>query len=338
MWDELLTSLRAWELYAPAAPEWAWLGWLLAAGLAWGLVRLGWGWKWGLPQAPGWAWPVGWLGWLAWLPRALRYAALALLLLALLRPQTFRNSSQSSVQSIDIYLVLDVSGSMRTPDLKPDHITAAKATLKRFLDGVKGDRVGLVVFAGKAFTQCPLTFDYDVVKWFIDQAEVGTVGMDGTAVGDGLLLAVSRLVQEPKAGQVVVLATDGSSNTGQDPRLAAQFASQAGIKVYTIGIGVKGGAVLTQRDPWGRTVQQRMEEPDEPTLQAIAAATGGRYYRAADNEGLQGIFQQIANLEKREVKLKNRRDADEHFFIFLLCGAALLLGEALLRLRLRIVA
>jgi Ca-activated chloride channel family protein len=163
------------------------------------------------------------------------------------------------------------------------------------------------------------------------------VGVDGTALGDGLLMAVSRLVKEPKRGQVVVIATDGRSNAGQDPMLAAQVAAAAGIKVYTIGIGAKGGALITQRDIFGRVQQYRMEEPDEGLMTRMAEATGGRYFRATDEKSLMQVYAAIANLERREVKVKNRREAEEHFYPFLWLGALLLLGEALLRARLRVV-
>jgi Ca-activated chloride channel family protein len=178
-----------------------------------------------------------------------------------------------------------------------------------------------------------------VVKHFINQVDLNsTVRLNGTAVGDGLLMAVQRLVQDPKRDQVVILATDGSSNTGQDPLLAAKIAAQAGIKVYTIGIGQKGGAPQMARSFGGKMVQVgRWEEPDEKTLGAIAAATGGRYYRAGDSRAMDAIYAEIADLERREVKVRSFREADEHYWPFLWWGALLLGIEALLRLRIRTV-
>lgn len=323
--------------YDWANPEFGWLIYAVAGALAWGGMKAAWGQRQALGLAPGEKLPWTWVGLAAPLPRLLRAAGLALLVLALMRPQTVNLQSESSVQSIDIFLAVDVSGSMQAEDAKPNRLEAAKAALKGFLEGVKGDRVGLVVFSGKAFVQCPLSLDHQVVKWFIDQVRFGTVNLDGTAVGDGLLLAVQRLIQEPRRGQVVVLATDGRSNTGQNPVQAAQIAASAGIKVYTIGIGQKGGATVKQKDFFGREQVYRMEEPDEATMTAMAQATGGRYFRATDEKSLAAVYHQIAQLEKREVKVKNRREADEHFYPFLLWGAALLLAEALLRLRLRMV-
>lgn len=323
--------------YDWASLNYTWLGWLVALGLIWGICKSFWGRRWALPLGSGETRPLPWTSFVVWLPRALRVAGLALLLLALLRPQSVISSSESSVQSLDIYLALDVSGSMQADDLKPSRIMAAKETLKSFVNGLKGDRVGLVVFAGKAFTQCPLSLDHEVVKYFIDQVNIGTVRVDGTALGDGLLLAVQRLIQEPKRGQVIVLATDGRSNTGQSPQVAAQVAAQAGIKLYTIGMGAKGGALIQYSDPFGMVRTSRLEEPDEPLMRSMAEATGGQYFRAMDSKSLDAIYARIASLERREVKVKNRREADEHFFPYLWLGALLLLAEALLRLRFRIV-
>jgi len=319
------------------SPHYAWYGWLIAGALVWAFVRHFGGWRlsFSLLRGEGGA---GWLRGIAWLPQALRYTGLAFLVLALLRPSTVNISSDKSVQARDIFLVLDVSGSMQANDLLPNRVEAAKKTLKSFVDRLEGDRVGLVVFAGKAFVQCPLTLDHNVVKYFIDQVQLGTVNMDGTAVGDGLLVALARLAQESRAGQVVVLATDGRSNAGQDPRLAAQVATAAGVKLYTIGMGRKGGAVVRFRDGWGRVFDQRMEEPDEATLGAMAKATGGAYFRATDNNSLSSIYGQIAQMEKRDIKVRSHRDVDEHFYPFLWFGALLLLLEALLRLRLRVTA
>jgi Ca-activated chloride channel family protein len=333
----MLDQVAKLRFYDYASPEHAWLLWLVGIALLWGPLKWFWGRRWALPLGPSERPPLALAGFAAWIPRLLRAIGLALLVIALMRPQTVSSQSESSVQSIDIYLALDVSGSMRTTDVKPDRVNAAKESLKRFVDRLRGDRIGLVVFAGKAFTQCPLSLDSDVVKYFIDQVQVGTVQIDGTALGDGLLLCVQRLIQEPKRGQVIVIATDGRSNTGQDPMTAAQLAASAGIKVYTIGIGAKGGGILTQADFFGRPVQYRMEEPDEALMTNMAQATGGQYFRATDEKSLESIYSQIASLEKREIKVKNRREAEEHFYPYLWLGALLLMAEALLRLRLRVV-
>jgi Ca-activated chloride channel family protein len=332
-----MLSPEALRAYDWANPEYSWLLWVAAAALLWGPMKWLWGRRWGLPLEAGEARPLPGTAFVAWLPRLLRAAGLALLALALMRPQNVTSSSESSVQSIDVYLALDISGSMQANDVKPSRIEGAKAALKKFVDGLPGDRIGLVVFAGKAFTQCPLSLDHDVVKYFIDQVQLTTVGIDGTALGDGLLLCVQRLIQEPRRGQVIVIATDGLNNTGQPPLVAAQVAAQAGIKVYTIGIGAKGGAIMTMPNQFGQLMQYKLEEPDENLMTQMAQASGGSYFRATDEKSLAGIYSQIAGLEKREIKVKNRREAEEHFYPFLLLGALLLLAEALLRLRLRVV-
>jgi Ca-activated chloride channel family protein len=158
-------------------------------------------------------------------------------------------------------------------------------------------------------------------------------------VGDGLLMGLARLMSEQGAQQrLIVLATDGRSSIGQDPMQVAQLVAGQGIKLYTIGIGRKGGAIIQQQDVFGRLQQYRMEEPDEGTLSGMARVTGGRYFRATDSAGLKGIYSDIAGAERREIKVKKRRDADEQFYPFLWAGALLLLIEALLRLRVRVSA
>jgi Ca-activated chloride channel homolog len=343
--DALLAPLRAlpaalgaYNAFDLASPEYAWLAWLLGAGLLWGALRWGLGQALPLSGAPGLR-GAGWLRWLAPVPRLLRYLGLALLLLALLRPQTVLDSSQSNVNALDIFLCLDISGSMSTPDLKPSRIEAAKATLGSFVDSAPDDRIGMVIFAGKAFVQCPLTLDHSVVKYFIQQVDLSTIGIDGTALGDGLALAVSRLLQEnDKSDKVIVLATDGRNNAGIDPMQAAALAAGAGVKVFTIGIGVKGGAVVQVENEFGQMVSYREEEPDEALLKSIAASTGGQYFRAQDAASLKDIYATIAKLQRRPVAVKQHRDVDEHFYPYLLAGAILLLFEALLRLRIRVTA
>jgi len=331
-------TLRAFSGFELGSPEYAWLAWVLGAGLLWGALRWAFGQALPLAGVQGLR-GVGWLRWLAPLPRLIRYAGLGFLVLALLRPQTVRDSGETSVNSLDIFLCLDISGSMSTPDLKPSRIEAAKATLGAFVDGAPGDRIGMVVFAGKAFTQCPLTLDHDVVKYFIQQVDLTTVGIDGTALGDGLALAVSRLVQEKDdSDKVIVLATDGQNNAGIDPIKSAALAAGAGVKVFTIGIGVKGGAIVQMTNAFGQVQSFREEEPDEPLLKAIASATGGEYFRAQDSDSLNAIYTQIAGLQRHAVEVKHHRDVDEHFYPYLLLAAFLLLFEALLRLRLRVTA
>jgi Ca-activated chloride channel family protein len=334
MWESF-SKFRDFEW---AGTRYAWLGWLILALALWAPIRAfgrrGWGLFLGDPAGlPGTLWAR-----LAWLPGLLRLAGLALCLIALLRPQIVTSESRSSVQALDIFLCLDISGSMRADDARPSRLAAAKESLHQFVKGLRGDRVGLVVFTGKAFVQCPLTLDHDIVDYFIDQVDFDTIRLGGTAVGDGLLAAVSRLMKEPGRNQVVVLATDGVSNTGTDPLQAARLAGSAGIKVYTIGIGRKGGGEVSVTDPFGRVFRQHMEEPDEPVLRSMAESTGGQYFRATDESVLRQAYQRIGQLEKHEIKVRNWKNAEEFYFLFLLIGAVLLGLEALLRLRIRVMA
>ena len=342
----LLKEALAWRQYEWGSPQYLWLGWLLLALALAGPLRYLLARRWGLPLAlrgqgrrrqplPGR--PVGGLARrFSWLPGLLVLAGLALLWVALLRPQKVTSSSEHSAQVIDVMLALDITGSMQAADVLPSRVEGAKAALKRFVDGRPGDRVGLVVFAGKAFTQCPLSLDHGVVKYFIDQVSLGdTVRVDGTAVGDALLTAVERLSREPGRNSVIVLATDGVNNAGVDPRQAADLAAASGIKIYTIGIGQRGGYDAALRGPFGMVQRVHYEEPDEGLLQAIAGETGGRYWRATDAGSLATVCQEISRLEKREVKVRARRDAEEHFYPFLLAGALLLGLGLLVRLRVR---
>lgn len=328
--------------------RYAWLGWLILLAALWGPLRARFGARWSLPWVPrlglkrgrGGVRPgpkAGLSPWsrLVWLPGLLRLAGLALLWLALLRPQIVSTSTSSSTQALDIYLCLDLSGSMQAQDLKPNRVTAAKEVLENFVDQDKGDRIGLVVFAGKAFVQCPLSLDHDIVKYFINQVSLQTVSIDGTAMGDGLLTAVQRLVKDPSRNQIIILATDGVNNAGVDPRMAAQVAAKAGIRVYTIGMGVKGGAYMYFQNAWGQQERVHFEEPDTATLTYIADATGGEYFRATDRSALEQIFSRIADLTKHDVNVRQHQDATDYYFPFLVLGALCLGAEALLRLRIR---
>jgi Ca-activated chloride channel family protein len=331
-----------WRELEWAGTQYAWLGWLVLAAALWGPVRAlairPWHFPHRLPGATGRGFKASFWSRLAWLPGSLRVAGLALLWLALMRPQIVNSATTRSVQALDIYLCLDISGSMQADDVKPSRLAAAKRTLKNFVANLKGDRVGLVVFKSKAFVQCPLSLDHGVVDYFIDQVDLNTIRIDGTAVGDGILTAVSRLMKDPGRNQVIILATDGVNNAGEDPVKAARLAAATGIKVYTIGIGRKGGALMTFRDPWGRVFQQHLEEPDEEALKRIADLTGGQYYRATDERALDSIYARIGDLERREVKVHTRRDAQEHYFPLLALGALCLGAEALLRWRIRVMA
>ena len=269
--------------------------------------------------------------WLQHLPAALRGLALVALVVAFARPQTGVTGENVVTEGIDIVLALDISSSMLAEDLAPNRIEAAKEVAADFAAGRGNDRIGLVIFAGKAFTQAPLTLDYSVVTSLIGELEVGMIE-DGTAVGMGLATAVKRLQASEAASRVVVLLTDGRNNRGEiDPVTAAQAAQALGVRVYTIGAGSRGTARVPVTDRFGnrRYVTTRVDV-DEPTLRATAETTGGRYYRATDRESLEAIYREIDELETTEIEVENFTTYGERFHIPLLVGLFLLLAEVVL--------
>lgn len=264
-------------------------------------------------------------------PAVLRGLALACLVTALARPQTGVTGEDVTAEGIDIVLALDVSSSMLAEDLAPNRLEAAKAVAVDFAAGRRNDRIGLVIFAGKAFTQAPLTLDHSVVASLLSELEVGMIE-DGTAVGMGLATAVKRLQASEAASKVVVLLTDGRNNRGEiDPLTAAHAAQALGVRVYTIGAGSRGTARVPVTDRFGaRRYVTTQVDVDEPALRATAEATGGRYYRATDRESLEAIYAEIDELETTEVQVENFTRYGERFHLPLLAGLALLLAEALL--------
>ena len=269
--------------------------------------------------------------WLQHLPAGLRGLALVAFIVAFARPQTGVTGENVVTEGIDIVLALDISSSMLAEDLAPNRIEAAKAVAADFAGGRGNDRIGLVIFAGKAFTQAPLTLDHSVVVSLIGELEVGMIE-DGTAVGMGLATAVKRLQASEAASKVVVLLTDGRNNRGEiDPVTAAQAAQALGVRVYTIGAGSRGTARVPITDRFGnrRYVTTRVDV-DEPTLRTTAETTGGRYYRATDRESLEAIYREIDELETTEIEVENFTSYGERFHIPLLVGLFLLVAEIVL--------
>ncbi|HZD03633.1 MAG TPA: VWA domain-containing protein, partial [Longimicrobiales bacterium] len=244
----------------------------------------------------------------------LRTLALALLIVALARPQTGVTSESMSTEGIDIVLALDVSSSMLAEDLEPNRLEAAKAVATDFVAGRRSDRIGLVAFAGQAFTQAPLTFDHGVVTSLIGELRSGMIE-DGTAVGMGLATAVKRLQASDAASRVVILLTDGRNNRGEiGPVTAAQTAEALGVKVYTIGAGTRGTARVPVDDPLrGRFYATVRVDVDEPTLKEVAQVTGGRYFRATDRESLVRIYGEIDQLERSEIEVQHFTRYEERF-------------------------
>jgi len=265
------------------------------------------------------------------IPTGLRVLALVAFVVALARPQTGIATENVLTEGIDIVLVIDVSSSMLAEDLEPNRIEAAKAVASDFVAGRVHDRLGLVAFAGQAFTQAPLTFDYGVVRSLLGELEPGMIE-DGTAVGMGLATAVKRLEASRAASKVIVLLTDGRSNRGEiGPITAARMARALGVRVYTIGAGSQGTARVPVRDPLGGTRYATMRvDIDEPTLREVAEITDGRYFRATDTESLAAIYAEIDELERTEIEVENFTRFGEEFPVALGVGVLLLMAELVL--------
>lgn len=267
-----------------------------------------------------------------WIPTAARILGALLIVVALARPQSGTASREITSEGIDIMLVLDVSGSMKAEDFKPNNrLYVAKQVIREFVKGRTNDRIGLVVFAGQSFTQCPLTLDYDVLLSFLDKIDFGMIE-DGTAIGMALANAINRLRDSTAKSKVIILLTDGVNNRGQiEPLTAAQIAMTLGIKIYTIGAGKPGNALYPVEDPvFGKRYVYIPNEIDEKSLSQIAELTGGRYYRAQSEQMLERVYKEISMLEKTEVKIKEYvqyRELFSYFTAFAL--VSVVLGGAL---------
>ena len=265
------------------------------------------------------------------LPFILRVAAITLLSLALARPQLTNRWSSESTEGIDIMMALDISGTMLAEDLKPNRLEAAKQVASDFVLARPNDQIGLVVFAGESFTQCPLTIDHAVLVNLFQSVEYGMIE-DGTAIGLGLANAVNRMKDSQTKSKVVILLTDGSNNRGEiDPQTAAEIAKTFGIRVYTVGVGSYGQARVPVQTPIGTQYITMDSEFDETTLQRIAQTTGGQYFRATDNSSLKKIYEQIDQLEKTKLRVREYAKHTENFAPFLYAALLCLLGEIVLR-------
>lgn len=266
--------------------------------------------------------------WLRHVPFVLRCVAIALIIIALARPQDVEHHSQTTSEGIDIVLAIDVSGTMLARDLKPDRITVAREAAGNFIVDRRGDRIGIVVFAGEAYTQSPLTTDQTTLLTMLGQVESGLIE-DGTAIGTGLATALNRLRESEAKSKVVILLTDGVNNrTTIAPLTAAEIAKKLGVKVYTIGIGTRGTAPYPVQDMWGNISYQQMPvEIDEQTLREIAEMTGGEYFRATDKGTLAEVYERINQLEKSEVEVTEFTTYDERFLVYLLAALAALVLE-----------
>jgi Ca-activated chloride channel family protein len=261
------------------------------------------------------------------IPFAVRLLAIGLLIAALARPQSFTSGENVTTEGIDIAMVLDISGSMLAEDFKPNRLEAAKNVIDNFVEGRTSDRIGLVIFSREAFTQCPLTIDYNVLRNLLLDIRSGMI-QDGTAIGNAIANGVNRLKESDAKSRIIILLTDGVNNAGEvDPRSAAEIAKAFGIRIYTIGVGTRGEAPYPVQTPFGTRYQMVPVEIDEALLSEIAEITGGQYFRATNNRTLAEIYEKIDKLEKTKIEITSYKNASEKYHSWLWGGLILLLVE-----------
>ena len=265
------------------------------------------------------------------LPNYLRYLVLTLLIIAIARPQSYLSKDEMNVEGVDIVVALDISGSMLAEDFKPNRLEAAKEVAKDFMQGRLTDNIGLVVFSGEAFTQCPPTTDHRMLLELTSKVESGIIE-DGTAIGDGLATAINRMKDTKTKSKTIILLTDGVNNMGAiDPLTAAEIAKEHNIRVYTIGIGKIGMAPYPFQTPFGKQYQNVEVNIDEPLLKDIAKVTGGKYFRSTDKNSLQTIFKEIDNMEKSIIDVSSYKMKKDRALPFLIAALLFLIAEVLLR-------
>ena len=264
-------------------------------------------------------------------PFVLRCLAITMVVIALARPQASNSWRTESTEGIDIMLTLDISGTMMAEDLKPNRLEASKVVASEFILSRPNDNIGLVVFAGESFTQCPLTTDHAVLINLFNGVNYGLIE-DGTAIGLGLANAVNRIKDSKARSKVIILLTDGSNNRGDiAPITAAEIAQSFGIRVYAIGVGSYGKVNIPVQTPMGLQYQLMDSEFDEKSLQNIATMTGGQYFRATNNNKLRSIYQEIDQMEKTKIDVREYNKKNEEFYIFAIVALLLLVAEVLLR-------
>lgn len=265
------------------------------------------------------------------LPFILRVVAIIMLIVVLARPQTSRSWQSSSTQGIDVMMTMDISGTMLAEDLKPNRLKAAKNVAIEFVKGRPNDNIGLVLFAGESFTQCPLTTDHDVLINLFNSVDFGMIE-DGTAIGSGLANALSRLKESKSKSKVIILLTDGSNNAGDiAPETAAEIAYKMGVRIYAIGVGTRGKAPFPFQTQMGVQYQNIDVDIDENMLKSIAQRTGGAYFRATDNETLKNIYAQIDQMEKTKLDVNDYGKRNEAYAPFAILALLCVLGDVILR-------
>ena len=269
------------------------------------------------------------------LPIVLRTVALVMIVLAIARPRSSTNMVNAQTEGIDIVLAMDVSTSMLARDFKPDRLSAAKDIAIQFIAERPSDRIGIVVFAGESYTQCPVTTDRATLINLMKDIDTGLIE-DGTAIGNGLATAVARMKDSDAKSRIIILLTDGVNNRGEiDPMMAAEMADTYGIKVYTIGVGANGEAPYPVQTPWGIELHNMQVEIDEALLKSIADETGGKYFRATDNTKLAEIYGEINKMEKNRTTTDSIAVYEELYMRFAIVALFCLLGEMLIKLLVR---
>jgi Ca-activated chloride channel homolog len=260
-----------------------------------------------------------------------RVLAISSIIIALARPQTGSEQQMTSGEGIDIVFCLDISGSMLAQDFTPSRMEAAKQVVSEFIDNRPTDRMGLVIFAGESFTMCPLTTDHAVLKSQLYNVQSGLLE-DGTAIGSGLATGVERLRSSVSKSKVIILLTDGENNGGLvDPNSAKEIAKSFGVRVYTVGVGTEGFAPVPIQTSSGVIMQREKVSIDEKLLTQIANETGGKYFRATNNESLGSIYKDIDRLEKSKFEVTTFTHYTEKFFPFVLAAILFLVLEWILR-------
>ena len=275
--------------------------------------------------------PMGWKHYARYALFALRMLSVGMLIVALARPQTNMNRQDISVEGIDIVLATDISSTMLAEDLRPNRLEAAKEVAVEFINSRPDDRIGLVVFSGESFTQCPITSNHALLINLFKDIGFGMID-DGTAIGDGLATAVNRLKESKAKSKVIILLTDGMNNMGSiDPQSAAEIAELYGIRIYTIGAGTMGTALVPVRTQFGMQYQRMEVQIDEELLRKISALTNGKYFRATNKQKLQEVYKEIDRLEKSKIDVTEFSRKKEEFLPFVLLALVLLSLEFVFR-------
>ena len=273
-------------------------------------------------------WKIKW----RWILLACRLLCVVFLVIAMARPQNSRINETVNSEGLDIVMSLDISGSMLAEDFRPNRIEAAKKVAQEFIEDRPTDRIGLVIFSGESFTQCPLTTDQNVLKEQLKNIRSGLLE-DGTAIGMGLATSVERLRNSKAKTRIIILLTDGVNNSGLiDPMTALEIAKAYKIRVYTIGVGTMGSAPYPMKDQFGNIHMQQMQvQIDEQLMKQISVQTGGKYFRAIDNNSLSRVYKEIDRLEKNKIEISSFKRYAELFLPYAMLGLFFLLLEVVLR-------